>query len=556
MMDFPFVPQPYPDEILGSWLARISLLNGSGAWRTLLETCGYGRRMERPLFDIPTYDSKIHCLLGHLGVSYEDTLMNLTTYPYWATFESTNEFIKGSSKLKALQSKGKVVTFLHRVGHQNQSIGSAKPYFCPLCLISDSSNFGQPYWHRSHQLLTLYYCPTHHIPLQNKCMACGTSNISGGKKLRPLPSLVCSCGHDYRKDSESFVTSNEIYRRLTKVSIDALENKEQNWNADNVKSYFSNLALEKLGPKKGETYIRIKHVFMAEEISESRYLIRPVGFSEQAVFRRNPFLFKAPDFCLILASMNIDFATAAKEFGNTPQLKKSFPGYKKVVGLPESVEVAFSELSKRRKRHPKVSLARYKTLYWYLRFNGVNALKMLTPNVDLLPIPSCEDDRTEILNTLSKHTNSKYKNTAAIVRATIRDSAWLDDLTQQKYKESKVKKIVAQQHIDDKLIEILKHKLKEILDNERRPERITFIRLGSYIGFSASQIIQLLKKYPEFSREVKRINEEKPRRQLVWAAKELKNEGVVPTTNKIYHKASLPYSPTTSNVVKQLVTDK
>lgn len=557
MIELPFVPQPYPDEILGSWLARTYLLNGNGAWRVLLEASGFGRRIEKPLFDMPDYDSRVHNLLDHLGSSYEDALLNLTTYPYWASFESSNtEITKGGTKVKALVSKGKVISQLRRVGQQFYLSMSMKPYFCPLCLISDSSNMGEPFWHRSHQLPSVYYCPTHHIPLQNKCTACGISNISGGKRLMPLPSLICSCGYDYRRMTKSSFTSNEIYKSLTKVSIDALENKEQNWSADNVKAYFSNLILEKLGPKQGAIFSKIKHDFNVKEISASGYLIDPLGYSGQAPYRRSPTTFRAPDFCIILASMDIDFRDAAKGFKSTPQQKKSLSTQKTVVGIPESVEVALTELLKRRTQNPKSPLARHKMLYWYLRIKSVDSLKILNPNIHLRPIPTIENDRLLIENLLSKQSKSQYNNTVAIVRATIRDSAWLIDQNLRKSIESKAYKDGEQQQKNDLIHKKLKQKLQEILANEDRPERITLIRLGAHVGFSASQIIEFVRKYPDLSQDVKNINEDKERRQLIWASNELKKEGIILTAKKIHRKAGLPFSPSSSSIVKQLLLNK
>ncbi|MFZ2538815.1 MAG: TniQ family protein, partial [Oscillospiraceae bacterium] len=540
-----------------SWLARTALLNGRGAWRTLLEESGFGRRIEKPLFDMPDFDSRINNLLNILGCTYEYALLNMSTFRYWASFESSKtEFVKGTSKVKALVNKGKVVSQLGRVGHQFSQSLSLKPYFCSLCLISDLSNFGEPYWHRSHQLPTVYYCTKHHIPLQNKCTNCAISNQRGGKNLMPLPSLICSCGFDYRKPVNNLILSNESYQRLTKISVAALENKEQSWCADNVKAYFKNLTFETLGSKRGQILSKINEVFNAEKISSTRFSIKPPGHFGLELFNRNPITFRALDFCLFLASVNIGFEIASKNFIESHVFTPSLPKLKKVVGVPQSMDLALKALSDRIKHNPSGSPSKYKMLYWYLRLNALDSLKSLIPNMDQKPIPTIEKDRFNIQHLLSKQSKSQYNNTASIVRATIRDSAWLNEKIQQKYKESQTKKRDDQQQKDDKLLEILKQKLHEILDNEERPERITLIRLGTYIGFSASQINDLCKKYPDFNQEVKKVNLDKFRRQLIWAAKELKNEGVVLTAKKIQRKASLPFSPTTNGIVKQLLLEK
>lgn len=557
MINFPYVPQPYPDEILGSWLARIALLNGRGAWRTLLEESGFGRRIEKPLFDMPDFDTKTNNLLNHLGCTYEYALLNLSTFQYWASFECSNtEYLKGTAEVKALIQKGKVVSQLNRVGHQSSQSISLKPYFCSLCLISDLSNFGEPYWRRSHQLPTVYYCPTHHIPLQNKCTGCSISNLTGGKNLMPLPSMVCSCGYDYRKQENSLVFSSEIYQRLTKVSIDALQNQKQNWCADNVKAYFKNLTLEYLGAKKGQIYQKIKKIFGAEEISPSRFLIKPPGHIGPELFFRPPSLFRSSEYCLILASMDIDFVSASESFSGSILLMPCPPMQNKVVGVPENVESAFTQLSERIKHCPNSPISRHATLYWYLRINAVDSLKCFLPNIHQQPIPTIEEDRSKIKILLSTQSKPKYNNSAPIVRATIRDNAWLDNQKQEKYQNSKNQIKVNKQQQDCLLFEKLKHKLQEILNNENRPERITLIRLGAHISYSASQIIQFAKKFPELNQEIKKINNDKMRRQLVWAAKELKSEGVILTAKKIHRKASLPFSPISSRIVHQLLINK
>jgi hypothetical protein len=557
MINIPFVPQQYPDEILGSWLARTALLNGRGAWRTLLEESGFGRRIEKPLFDMPDYDIKTVKLLDYLGCSYEYAILNLSTYPYWASYErSKTEYIKGTRTVNALMRNGIVISQLNRMGQQFSQSKSLKPYFCSLCLIFDLSNYGHPYWHKSHQLPTVFYCPTHNIPLQNKCSKCAMSNQTGGKKLMQLPSLICTCGYDYRRQVGKSATSSEIYQRLTKVSVAALENKESDWSANNVKSYFDSLADELLGSKKGQFFSKIVNTFNVEEITTSSFSLKPPAAFKTGLFHRNPSTYRAPDFCLILASLNMNFATASKNFIKAEKQTESSHKKKKLSGLPQSVEMAFTELSELRKKNSKGSLAQYKKLYWYLKLNNIDSLKCFLPNIEKLPIPTIESDRFKIQKLLSIKSKQVYTNAAAFVRATLRDNKWLEDQYKYKNQVSYNKLNIARKEKNDRLIEKLNLILQEILDKEKRPVRITAIHLGSYIEFSASQIIELLKKYPEFYNRLKSINADKTRRQLVWAAKELKNEGIAISSKSIYRKAGLPFSPLTNNLVKQLTNTK
>lgn len=90
MLSVPFVPSPLPDEILGSWLARILLHNGPGTWQAVLAHCGYGRKIDASLFDLIDHNEKIDKLFALLGTSYERVLVELTTLPYWLTFASSS----------------------------------------------------------------------------------------------------------------------------------------------------------------------------------------------------------------------------------------------------------------------------------------------------------------------------------------------------------------------------------------------------------------------------------------------------------------------------------
>ena len=37
--------------------------------------------------------------------------------------------------------------------------------YCPVCYHSDTTQYGEPYWHREHQIPLLPLCPTHKVPL-------------------------------------------------------------------------------------------------------------------------------------------------------------------------------------------------------------------------------------------------------------------------------------------------------------------------------------------------------------------------------------------------------
>ncbi|WP_175887272.1 TniQ family protein [Burkholderia contaminans] len=174
MLRLPFVPPPYPDEILGSWLARIRLYNGPQAWRSLFEKATRVRTAPRFLYDIPQYSYFNYQLFTSLEIDYEEVLVNLTTLPYRLTFdaaESTAGNLLGTKSLPKLYTGANVISSnLRRVLQSGPKEVGIR--YCPTCLKSDHIIFGEPYWHRTHQLPNMLYCHLHSVRLRTGCPKC------------------------------------------------------------------------------------------------------------------------------------------------------------------------------------------------------------------------------------------------------------------------------------------------------------------------------------------------------------------------------------------------
>jgi hypothetical protein len=85
-MLIPYIPNPYPDEILGYFFTRFVICNGTRVWQSLLEGAGYGHRTSSPFVGIPDSEPRFHRLLEALGTTYLDVLCRLTTLPFWLAF--------------------------------------------------------------------------------------------------------------------------------------------------------------------------------------------------------------------------------------------------------------------------------------------------------------------------------------------------------------------------------------------------------------------------------------------------------------------------------------
>ena len=92
-------------------------------------------------------------------LSLHEVLIRHTLLPYYTSFFSTE---KKQQVWNALCSgHGSGITSVRT----QMPDGTEGLKYCPICYHSDTTRYGEPYWHREHQIPLLPLCPTHKIPL-------------------------------------------------------------------------------------------------------------------------------------------------------------------------------------------------------------------------------------------------------------------------------------------------------------------------------------------------------------------------------------------------------
>lgn len=154
-----FMPELLPDELLYSFIGRISALNVLGDTRERMRQL-FGDKNALPVVDLPT---RLQYLQNSLGASSPwsssfEIINQATIYPYHRPFLTEDRHIAIESLL--LGNKGKSLkTLLGRVANR---FGAAPELrFCPECLKADIRRYGTSYWHRAHQLPGVTACPSH-----------------------------------------------------------------------------------------------------------------------------------------------------------------------------------------------------------------------------------------------------------------------------------------------------------------------------------------------------------------------------------------------------------
>lgn len=313
-MALPYRPPPYPDEVIGSWLSRLSYLN-AGAFRQLAEKHGFYRsgtlNLGRSLFNLSCGGENFRSLIDELEIGYEDVLLNLTTLPYWLCFcamSMAGGALAGTVHVPRVFVRGVII------GQLKQEFGKesdGSPKYCPRCLDEDFKNFGEPYWHRSHQLPTVFYCPVHEVALLSKCIRCGGTVAPLQRTLiRPLP---VSCPHCFKElsDSSELPSASPYLKRLADVSVQALSITVRNWDAHAVRRFFLHL----VDADDEAIELRTIELLQARRVKKS-YVVQHThhAMPPTSRFYFNRALVSAPEYCALAAASNMTLASAALQW--------------------------------------------------------------------------------------------------------------------------------------------------------------------------------------------------------------------------------------------------
>ncbi|WP_414842382.1 TniQ family protein [Burkholderia cenocepacia] len=223
MSHLPFIAPPYPDEILGSWLARICLHNAIDG-NSLFQEIGFTNPRIQVPFDITPFTERVSILCDILEIGYEQLLLDHTTLPYRLTFNAADireGYMPGTKVIpKLFANRLSPRSLLHRISHIKST--DRKIRYCPQCLLADYKTYGEPYWHRENQLPNIEHCRLHQVALRHTCPICHRAALLQHGFLE-LPSLVCICGHDLTKDADDVIPSDG-QTILTISSVKALNN--------------------------------------------------------------------------------------------------------------------------------------------------------------------------------------------------------------------------------------------------------------------------------------------------------------------------------------------
>lgn len=150
------VPNPYPDELLTSCIARY-LRNWAylDAQSMLTAALGRGRRLIHAV--CPPGLSRLTSTAFD-GRAPKLVLLRHTLVPY--ALSATPSRVAAGVAKRLLGGDDQRLTGMLRLTALGSSFADTYQY-CPDCAEQEFSRYGEPYWHRLHQLRGISHCPAH-----------------------------------------------------------------------------------------------------------------------------------------------------------------------------------------------------------------------------------------------------------------------------------------------------------------------------------------------------------------------------------------------------------
>ena len=154
-------PNPYPDEILYSTVARYHQRSGNILFRQTVEEL-FGDRSAHSAVVLPAGLGALAEQTEAYGLDFDCLLYEHTLYPYNTAFFNTKTAVEIYDWAKDSRP-GSVNCQLGLYGSKILQPGHLR--FCPECYAEELKQFGEGYWHRIHQTPGVLICERHHCPL-------------------------------------------------------------------------------------------------------------------------------------------------------------------------------------------------------------------------------------------------------------------------------------------------------------------------------------------------------------------------------------------------------
>lgn len=154
-----FFPTPYPDEILYSTFARYHMRSANSSIKDTLDDL-FGKKTVISTIDLPSH---LYSLCNRISssnssITPEKLLEKHTLYPFYSPFLPASR----AQQLKEMMIADNGQSIHMMTGIISGAICTKHSlYYCPSCFTEDLKQYGEPYFHRIHQVPGVFVCPKH-----------------------------------------------------------------------------------------------------------------------------------------------------------------------------------------------------------------------------------------------------------------------------------------------------------------------------------------------------------------------------------------------------------
>jgi hypothetical protein len=258
------------------------------------------------------------------------------------------------------------------------------------------------------------------------------------------------------------------------------------------------------------------------------------GFSESTA--------TAIECCALLAALNISFVQARSGFEAAAQSVLATVDKPTKFDMPSNICEARTMFLAAQPSFASQGPRQYR-IYWMLQLYDREWMERHTRRSP--QIPSLEHDRAEILKVINDRKitpmqcRQKVTHQTPGIRASLRDPAWysmqlasIDSRILQRTNEFR-------QRERTKLEKAIRSALERSLDGKQEPQLVTSGLLASFAGLGRSVVAKAIGKNRELRASIQRVNADRPRRQLLWAARQLMKTEQQITFTAILRRARL-----------------
>lgn len=589
-------PRPYPDENFYSWIARYHERSANYYAKTTVETV-FNATHGCAIYGLPT-GLMIFCSQLQPLIQYnpEQILQFHTSLPYYSS-----SFPKQRIKAAKAKMLGDFNAGTHAMLGMLATVVSDFRYlrYCSDCLNQDIQSFGEPYWHRVHQLPGVLLCPTHHKPVLNSQI--DKQNIHAQlfanagehakpnliqKHIEPCHRLI-SVAEESAKLLSHFrrpVSSTHYRSKLIKAGFNKGSLIDQNKLAEAFSEFWPEAVLKSLGVpddlKSQHSWLRfmtrrtrqglqahpLQHILLRLFLKDQKPL------TKASLPLQEPRTFSCPNpFCT-----ELDDSSA--KLVRTHQYKESGPTYGVIscnCGFSFSCDINTSDLYKGNvitygdvwdkqfieyvqqghsihKLEQLMSVSRpvikRKALELNLKPSWLSRARPKKAKMSVVEKRAIEHKK--IYNRYrKKHPSYSLKELRTKISATIKflyryEREWLDQ-NRPPPKKTMMPERIDWKKRDQEYLEQVQSIVSELNSIPGKPQKITPFRISKILG-QKNIFTKIPDKIPATMTYLTQAcnKDNYITRTFTWAAERLRQKGQVLTRNNILRKAAIRYTPT------------